>query len=277
MMFQEIAPRKLHIEYTHQDPEPEDYLLVYQEGNILLRDPEALTPPHISDLFPKGTEKKFIYLFRIDQVPFFLCCVSLTDTTGLTYRKVNELRNAQPMWLAWAITLGFRLSLWYNSSRFCGKCASPMQHSRAERAMVCPSCGNTVYPVICPSVIVGIRNGERFLVTRYAASHSVFRRWALVAGYVETGETPEEAVQREVMEEVGLHVRNIRYYKSQPWPVSGALLLGYLCDLDGSSQIRIDPSELAEACWLTREEMPDRSGDISLTSEIMELFRTGKI
>ena len=97
------------------------------------------------------------------------------------------------------------------------------------------------------------------------------------AGYVETGESPEETVQREVFEEVGLKVKNIKYYKSQPWPLSGALLLGYVCDLDGSDKIRLDENELEIAEWLEREELPDRSNDVSLTSELIEMFRTGKL
>ena len=129
--------------------------------------------------------------------------------------------------------------------------------------------------MICPSVIVAVRNRDRLLLTRYQASHSPYRNYALVAGYVETGETAEDTVRREVMEEVGLKVKNITYYKSQPWPFSGAFLMGFFCDVDGEDTIFLEEEELSEAVWMKREDLPDRSGDVSLTSEMMEQFRLG--
>jgi NAD+ diphosphatase len=151
-----------------------------------------------------------------------------------------------------------------------------MQHSGTERALLCPSCRNLVYPAIAPSVIVAVMHGDRLLLTRYQASHSSYRNYALVAGYVETGETVENTVRREVMEEVGLKVKNIRYYKSQPWPFSGALLMGFFCEADGDDAIVLDESELEEAVWMERGQLPDRSDDVSLTSEMMECVRLGK-
>jgi NAD+ diphosphatase len=151
-----------------------------------------------------------------------------------------------------------------------------MQHSRTERALHCPACNNLIYPVIAPSVIVAVINGNKLLLTRYQVSHSAYRNYALVAGYVETGETVEDTVRREVMEEVGLKVKNIRYYKSQPWSFSGALLLGFFCEVDGDDTIVLDESELEEAIWVEREQLPDRSGDVSLTSEMMECVRNEK-
>ena len=139
----------------------------------------------------------------------------------------------------------------------------------------CPDCGKTVYPRIDPAVIVGITNGDKILLTKYRGRANN-PRYALVAGYCETGETAEDTVRREVFEEVGLRVKNIRYYKSQPWPFSSSLLLGYTCELDGDDTITLEEDELSLAEWVEREDLPDRSRDISLTSEIMETFRTGK-
>ena len=96
-----------------------------------------------------------------------------------------------------------------------------------------------------------------------------------MAGCVEIGETLEDAVRREVMEEVGLKVKNIRYYKSQPWGVDGNLLLGYYCDLDGSDQIRLDRDELAMADWFDRNDLPAKDDGISLTREMIRIFGEG--
>ena len=120
--------------------------------------------------------------------------------------------------------------------------------------MFCPACQTTEYPKISPAVIVGVRNGNRLLLSKYAGRNA--KRYALIAGFAEIGETLEQTVQREVMEEVGLTVKNIQYYKSQPWALSGSLLAGFYCDLDGDDTITLDKNELAVAQWFEREEIP---------------------
>ena len=149
-----------------------------------------------------------------------------------------------------------------------------MEKSRIERAMVCPACGNTVYPKICPAVIVAIHDGDRLVLTKY--KDRPVKHYALVAGFNEIGESIEETVHREVLEETGLRVKNLRYYKSQPWSFSDTLLAGFYCDLDGSDAIRIEEDELSEALWLPRGEIPPRGNDVSLTAEMMERFRLGQ-
>ena len=148
-----------------------------------------------------------------------------------------------------------------------------------ERAMKCPECGKVYYPQICPSVIVGVIDGDRLLMTKYSASHSKFRRYALIAGYAEVGESLEDTVRREVMEEVGLKVKNIRYYGSQPWSFTDTLLVGFFCDLDGSSEITLDRDELSVAEWLERSEIPEESADssVSLTGTMMKAFKDGEV
>ena len=100
--------------------------------------------------------------------------------------------------------------------------------------------------------------------------------YALVAGFNEIGETLEETVAREVMEEVGLKVKNIRYYKSQPWGIVDDLLAGFYCDVDGSTEIRLDRNELKEAVWVERKDVEGQPHDLSLTNEMMVVFREGK-
>lgn len=275
-MFHEISPKKLDIAYSNRLPKPDDYVVVTDGNAVMLENSGTEIEFPTFSVLPDEAETT--YLFVIDNKAFFLYN-GMTECfkDRLQPFSMQDIRKAQPMWKAYAATLGFRLSVWYKSASFCGKCGKATIHSDKERAMVCPSCRNTIYPSICPSVIVLIRNGNRTLLTKYSVKHSAYIRYALVAGYVESGESAEETVRREVMEEVGLRVKNITYYKSQPWPTSGALLFGFYCDLDGDDKITLDTDELSEAVWLDREDMPDRSGDISLTSEMMEMFRLGKL
>lgn len=138
----------------------------------------------------------------------------------------------------------------------------------------CVGCGNQVFPKIAPAVIVGVTHGEWILMTKYA--NREYKRYALIAGFTEIGETAEETVAREVMEEVGLQVKNIRYYKSQPWGFDSNLLLGYFCELDdsdGVADIRMDEEELAEAEWVHYSDVPDDPEGLSLTREMMMVFK----
>ena len=112
-------------------------------------------------------------------------------------------------------------------------------------------------------------------MTRYAASHSDTTVYALIAGFTEIGETFEETVEREVAEEVGLKVKNIRYYKSQPWGSAADILAGFYCDLDGDDRLQVDHGELATAGWIDRKDIPEDTEKASLTMEMMTLFKQG--
>lgn len=132
-------------------------------------------------------------------------------------------------------------------------------------------CGNTVYPKISPAIIAAVRNGNKLLLTKYADRE--YKRYALIAGFSEVGESIEDTVRREIMEEVGLKVRNLRFYKSQPWSFSDSLLMGFFCDLDGDETIRLDRHELSEARWIDREDLDIEFDGISLTNEMIIRFK----
>ena len=138
----------------------------------------------------------------------------------------------------------------------------------------CPACGNVIFPKIAPAVIVAVTDGDRILLSKYAGRAYAF--YALLAGYTEIGETIEQTVQREVMEEVGLRVKNLRYYKSQPWGVDGNVLMGFYCDLDGEDVIHLDQEELSVAEWHHRNVLPVEDDGISLTREMIRVFAEGR-
>ena len=132
-----------------------------------------------------------------------------------------------------------------------------------------------MFPVIAPAVIVGVTNGDKILVTRYAGRE--FKGMALIAGFCEIGERAEDTVRREVLEEAGVRVKNIRYFDSQPWGFASDLLLGFYAELDGSDEIRIDEEELQSAVWISRDELePVVENQLSLTGTMIERFRLGE-
>ena len=141
--------------------------------------------------------------------------------------------------------------------------------------LYCPDCGAVEYPKISPAVIIAVTHKNRLLLSKYAGRS--YKKYALLAGFVEIGETVEETVKREVMEEVGLSVTNIRYYKSQPWSFSGTVLMGFFCDLDGDDEtIILDENELSLAEWFDRESLPVSPSRDSLTNEMIMTFIQGR-
>ena len=173
------------------------------------------------------------------------------------------------------LNAAYHLSVWYREHRFCGACGGSMQPAPVERALQCGCCSHILYPTIQPAVITAITHGNRLLLARNA--HSAWRHYSLIAGYVEVGETAEQAVRRETMEEVGLRLQNIRFIASQPWGFSQSLMLGFTAELDGPADIRLQESELSEAGWFRREDVPQLDSTASIAYDLMERFRRGLI
>ena len=273
-MLQEISPYKLDNSFKFETPNNDDYILIFENNYVFLKNENnELTIPnykfiksvsHISD-------SELTYLFKIDNLKFFLLSSeSKFDKSALSKENINIFRTLQPSWMSFGGITGKHLSDWYSSNKYCGKCGKPLKHHDVERALQCEECGLIIYPTISPAIIVGIINKDKILLTKY--SRGSYKKYGLVAGYTEIGETLEETVQREVMEEVGLKVKNIRYYKNQPWAFSNSLLVGFFADLDGSDEVSLDKNELAIAEWFRYDEMPPIESNISLTSNMMQEF-----
>ena len=267
-MIQDIQPKVYHNEYTPRPIREDDVVFVFRGREVLLREEKD------TFVFPTGREangKELQYLFSIDDRAFYL---GQEPVEGYSFQPVRLLRGCRPQDLCFAGMTAWHLYNWYDSHRFCGKCGKPLHHHETLRALQC-GCGNLVFPVIAPAVIVAVTNGDKLLVTRYAGRE--FKGIALIAGFCEIGERAEDTVHREVMEEAGLRVKNLRYFDSQPWGYASNLLLGYFCDLEGSDEIHFDEEELQSAVWVSREELePVKENLLSLTGTMIETFRLGK-
>lgn len=268
-MIQDIKPEKFRNEYQNAKAEKSDRCLVYKDGRILLKEADGqIGYPTFEEI---GVQpEKGLYAFRIDDMRLFLYLGELEGCpTGVTYHPLNFLRQARPKALAYAGVVGNHLNQWYRDNVFCGRCMARLEHDTRERMLYCPRCGNRIYPKICPAVIVCVTNGDQVLLTKYAGRE--YTRYALIAGFTEIGETLEETVAREVMEETGIRVKNIQYYKSQPWGFSGGLLMGFFCEVDGDTTLKIDTSELSLAKWVKIESLKDMDDGVSLTREMMRV------
>ncbi len=268
-MLQDIAPHTYHNPMSFAPPAPGDLALACAGGGVLAKlEAGLLRLPAVEQCTGASG---WIYGFSIDETHYYLP-QGTPQAPG--FSMVSNYRTLGPGQTVFACAVGESLSRWYAGNRFCGACGKPLEPSTLERALVCPACGRTIYPKICPAVIVAICHEDRLLLTKYAGRS--FRRYALVAGFNEIGESIEETVRREVLEETGLQVDHLRFYKSQPWVVTDSLLFGFFVELAGPDRVHLQEEELAEARWFTREELPTDHSTDSLTGEMIEVFRAGK-
>lgn len=167
-------------------------------------------------------------------------------------------------------TKAFAIINWDKNHQFCGKCGSKTVHKSQSFERFCETCHQTFYPRISPSVIVLIERGEELLMARSPYFNPGV--YALIAGFVEAGETLEEAVHREVKEEVGIKIKNLRYFSSQSWPFPDSLMVGFTADYD-SGELNIDPIEIEDAGWYRYDQLPGRpSTNISISSKLIDHF-----
>lgn len=272
-MIQDIYPSKLDNSFAGHEPEDNDYLLYFDDEGRLLADIKDGSA--VFTKYSDGKDTDTVYLFSCDEERFFLALNSVKEpSVGFKYYTIRELRDSCEGKNLFAAFTAYHLWKWYSSNRFCGRCGGQLELHDSERALKCPACRNTVYPRINPAVIVGVINGDRILITRYNRGYA---HNALVAGFTEIGETLEQTVEREVMEETGIRVKNIRYYKSQPWGMAQDLLAGFYCEADGDDTIRMDADELKYAEWVPREDIVLQPNNHSLTNEMMRMFKENKI
>ncbi len=156
---------------------------------------------------------------------------------------------------------------WEHTHRFCGRCATPTEPSPGERARRCPSCGLLAFPRLAPAVITLVSRGDEALLAQGVNFGGPM--YSCIAGFVEPGETLEEAVAREIREEVGVEVTDIRYQASQPWPFPHSLMLGFRATWAGG-EIRIDPNEIADAGWFRRDELPMIPPAVSIARTLID-------
>lgn len=273
-MIQDIYPHKLNNQFEPGvKPMDNDPVLIFDGGKILADTDGWLRIPSVLET---GENANLKFLFKLDGRAYFLADKIEGGLPGYEYTDLRQIREMQigEKHQIFAFMTGKHLSDWYRDVKFCGRCGCEMKHSETERAMECVKCGYTAYPRIMPAVIVGVTNGNKLLVTRYRTG---YQHNALVAGFTEIGETLEETVAREVMEETGLRVKNIRYYKSQPWGMANDILTGFFCDVDGDTEIHMDESELKYAEWVERENIVLQPDSSSLTNEMMEFFKNNNL
>jgi NAD+ diphosphatase len=163
----------------------------------------------------------------------------------------------------------FQVLNWDRTHRFCGRCGSATNYHDSDRARECPQCKLLSFPRVSPAIIVLVQKGHEFLLARNARFPG--KRYSIIAGFVEPGETLEETVHREIKEEVGIDVRDVRYFGSQPWPFPHSLMVGFTAQYAGG-EIVVDGEEIVDSGWYSSDNLPELPDGISISRRIIDWF-----
>lgn len=217
---------------------------------------------------PSGAiSSDWLHLGSIDGEPCFARGESPPDgTTAVPLRQLYGVISDEDFAIA-ARALG--LLAWDRDHRHCGRCGAPTERSPVERLRACTRCSHTAYPRLSPAVIVLVERDGRVLLARNARTKSPFH--SVLAGFVEVGESLEECIARELFEEAGIAVRDIRYFGSQPWPLSSSLMIGFTAQWAGGELVA-DPTEIFEADWFAPGELPVVPPRLSIARALIDDF-----
>ena len=188
---------------------------------------------------------------------------------GFAWKGLRELFGQVDEDVIWVAGRAAQLVHWHRNHGFCGRCGAPTEDHRSERAKCCPVCGLMNHPRVSPAIIVAVVRDRQLLLAHATRFPAKF--YSVLAGFVEPGETLEECVRREVFEETGLQVRNIRYFGSQPWPFPDSLMVAFTAEYE-AGEIRVNPAEITDAGWFRADRLPEVPPPISIARRLINWF-----
>ena len=245
----------------------------FQGNNLLVRlDSSSPGIPSVLDPGELGlTVLRQQYLGRLDHRDCYAIEVpeGVSPPEGMAFEGLRPLYGRLDEDLFWVAARAVQIVDWDRTHQFCGRCGVRMKTLLTERAKECPQCGLLHFPRLSPAIIVLIERGHELLLAR--SRHFAPGVYSVLAGFVEPGESLEEAIVREVREEVGIIVRDIRYFGSQPWPFPHSLMVGFTATYAGG-EITLDDSEIEDAAWFGVENLPTLPGKISIARKLIEWF-----
>ena len=211
------------------------------------------------------------YLGVLDGRPCYAaeCDREVSAPDGMSFEGLRQLVGWLDDALFWAAGRGKLIIQWDRTHQFCGRCGRPTVNKADERAKLCAECGLVVFPRMSPAVIVAVIRDDRILLAR--SPRFPEGRYSVLAGFVEPGESLEECVRREVREEVGLELKNIRYFGSQPWPFPNSLMIGFTAD-HASGEMAIDGREIVEAGWFKADHLPRIPPRLTIARQLIDGF-----
>ena len=255
---------------------PDPLAFVFRSGKLLVREDDLSLPDARLGLPLHGLELAQFQPVGLWQERY--CCTTWVDAAleaqaGFAFVPLRSLFGGMDEALLGLASRAVQLAEWARTHRFCGHCANPMQLASGERAFKCPACGMVAYPRISPAMMVLIKKDDHILLARHVVSPT--GRFSALAGFLEAGESIEEAIHREVMEEVGLKVKNLQYFGSQSWPFPHSLMIAFTAEYAGG-EITPDASEIAEARWFGPQDVqPEPPPGVSISNRLVNAYWPG--
>lgn len=252
------------------------WFMVHEQKIAVLSENDTTAIPEFRNLKEKKiTSENTHYMGTYNNVPCYAAEISATENIPecFSVHPPLSLLNEMEVDLVRIAGLATQLINWSRNHRFCGKCGKFTEDKKDERAKICASCGQIYYPRLSPAIIVAVVKDDRLLMGNSPRFPSKF--YSVLAGFVEPGENLEECVKREVREEVGIEVKNIKYFGSQPWPFPDSLMVGFTAEYE-SGEIKVDKKELSDAQWFKRDEIPRIPPSISIARKLIDWFLQGK-
>lgn len=224
---------------------------------------------HASEFGARADHEHFLGL--LDGIPVWAAGIDSAhdELEGLRYESLFTLYTHMDEEV-WALAgRALQIAEWHRTHRFCGRCGESTVEAPGERARSCPACGLLAFPRLSPATITVVENaeGDKVLLARGRNFGSPI--YGALAGFVEPGETLEQCVAREIKEEVGIEVTDIRYHSSQPWPFPNSLMIGFTAKYAGG-EIVLQESEIADAQWFTADAMPNMPGKLSIARRLVD-------
>jgi NAD+ diphosphatase len=249
------------------------YWFVFQEHKMLVVTGKSTSGiPRINDIRITGIKPiRELYLGTLDGINCYAAEVdgSIEPPEGMAFHGLWGLHGHVEEPLFGVAFKAIHTIEWDRADQYCNRCGSKNQPKIGERAKECPQCGDVSFPRISPAIIVLVeRDGKALLARSGRFKEGLF---SAVAGFVEPGESLEDTVRREVKEETGIDVKNMRYFGSQPWPFPDSLMVGFTAEYAGG-EIKIDDDEILDARWFSAEDMPEIPGKISIARALIDWF-----
>lgn len=253
--------------------ERSDLWFIFDKGHLLTTiKADRFYIPQTSDLETcRISLSKGLYLGSLDGKPCYADELESGGTIEGNFKLTNlrTLFGLIPDELIWVAGRANQLIYWHQTHRHCGRCGHETEDKVDERAKICPQCKQVNYPRLSPAVIVAILKDNQILLARNRRFKMPF--YSVLAGFVEIGESLEECVKREIKEEVGITVKNVQYFGSQPWPFPDSLMIAFIAEY-ATGKIVVDGGEIMDAGWFSKENLPNIPPKISIARQLIDSF-----
>jgi NAD+ diphosphatase len=247
---------------------------VFRDGELLIHTAETIESaiPRVDDLSRLDlSPHRTNFLGELDGAHVFAAEIASDAEIpdGLAFRALRQLYGVVDDQIFDLAGRAAQILEWDRSHQFCGRCGGPTEFAPGERAKRCTLCGSLSFPRLSPAVITLVEDGDQVLLARH--TRTTDGTYALLAGFVEPGESMEEAVRREIEEEVGVAVDRIKYFGSQPWPFPHSLMIGFTAQYAGG-EIAVDGIELADARWFSPHALPKVPMRLSIARKLIDAY-----